>query len=151
MILLVNLLNDARDVYSHYEFDVGKTRQNFHITLKPNIELKRQRPAKVSLQSKEKLEKRLTQLKDGDMVPEIGDDDKMGNLFDNPFILTPKDDCLKLVIDARFLNFVTDLANFSWPLESVQRIMTRVKGKFFSEGELSCSYHQVPWIPETKC
>ena len=47
MILLIDMLVDARDVYSQHKFDVGKTRQKFHVTLKPNVELKRQRPSKV--------------------------------------------------------------------------------------------------------
>ena len=49
MILLTDMLVDARDVYSQHKFDVGKTRQNLHVTLKPNVELKRQRPNKVPL------------------------------------------------------------------------------------------------------
>ena len=51
------MLVDARDVYSQHKFDVGKIRQKFHVTLKPNVELKRQRPCKVPLHLKEKLEK----------------------------------------------------------------------------------------------
>ena len=44
----------------------------------------------------------------------------------------PKNNYVKLVIDARYLNSVTDLTNYSWPLEPVQMIMTRGNGKFFS-------------------
>ena len=77
MILLIDLLVDARDIYSHHEFDVGKTRQKFLVTLKPNVELKRQRPSKVPLHLKQKLEKLLTQLKDADIFRQTGDDDKM--------------------------------------------------------------------------
>ena len=57
---------------------------------------------------------------------------------------------VKLVIDARYLTSVTDLANYSWRLEPVQMIMTRVNGKFFSVNELSCAYHQVPLSSETQ-
>ena len=57
---------------------MGKTRQKFHVTLKPNVELKRQRPSKVPLHLEEKLEKLLTQLKDEDVIREMGDDDDMG-------------------------------------------------------------------------
>ena len=46
MILLIDMLVDARDVYSQHKFDVGKTRQKFHVTLKPKVELKRQELAK---------------------------------------------------------------------------------------------------------
>ena len=45
-ILLFVMLVDARDVYSQYKFDVDKTRQKFHVTLKLNVELKRQPPSK---------------------------------------------------------------------------------------------------------
>ena len=49
LILLIDTLLGARDVYSQHKYDVGKTRQKFHVTLKPNAELKRQRPSKVPL------------------------------------------------------------------------------------------------------
>ena len=96
------------------------------------------------------MEKLLTQLKDADFIREMGDDDEMGSLFVNPIILMPKSDYVKLIIDARFLNSVTDLTNYSWPLEPVQMIMTRVNRKFFSVSDLSCAYHQVPLSPETQ-
>ena len=62
----------------------------------------------------------------------------------------PKSDYVKLVMGDRFLNSVTDLTNYSWPLEPVQLIITRVNGKFFSVSDLSCAYHQVPLSPETQ-
>ena len=80
----------------------------------------------------------------------MGDDDEMGSLFVNPIILKPKNDYVKLVIDARYLNSVTDLTNYSWPLEPVQMNMTRANGKIFSVSDLSCAYHQVPLSPETQ-
>ena len=150
MPLLIDMLIDSKDVYSPHKFDVGETRQKFNVTLKPNVELKRQRASKVPLHLKDKLEKLLTQLKDADIIREMGDDDEMGSLFVNPIILMPKNDYVKLVIDARYLNSVTDLTNYSWPLEPVQIIMTRVNGKFFSVSDLSCAYHQVPLSYETQ-
>ena len=62
MILPIDMLIDSKDVYSLHKFDVGKTRQIFHVTLKPNVELKRQGASKVPLHLKDKLEKLLTQL-----------------------------------------------------------------------------------------
>ena len=80
----------------------------------------------------------------------MGDDDEMGSIIVNPTILIPKNDCVKLVVDARYLNSVTDLTNYSWPSESVQMIMTKVNGKFFSVSDLSCAYHEFPLRPETE-
>ena len=125
MTLLIDMLIDSKDVYSSHKFDVGKTRQKFHVTLQPNVELKRQRASKVPLHLKDKLEKLLTQLKDVNIIREMGDDDETGSLFVNPIILMPKKDYVKLVIDARYLNSVTNLTNYSWPLEPVQMIMTK--------------------------
>ena len=150
MTLLIDSLIDSGNVYSQHKFDVGKTRQTFRVKIKWNIELERQRPSKVPLHLKEKLEKFLTQLKDGDIIQEMGDDYEMGSLFVNPIILMPKCDFVKLVKDARFLNSVTDLTNYSWPLEPLQMIMTRGNGKFFSVSDLSCAYHQVPLSLETQ-
>ena len=141
MTLLIDMLIDSKDVYSQQKFDVGDTRQKFHVTLKPNVELKSQRLSKVPLHLKEKLEKLLYQLKNANIIREMGNNDEMGSLFVNPIILMPKSDYVELVIDARFLSSVTDLTNYSWPLETVQIIMTRVNGKFFSVSGLSCAYH----------
>ena len=68
MILLIDMLIDSKDVYSLHKFDVGRTRQKFHFTLKPNVELKRQRASKVPLHLKDKLEKLLTRFKDADII-----------------------------------------------------------------------------------
>ena len=148
------MLVDARDVYSQHKFDVGKTRQNFNVTLKPNVELKRQqRPSNVLLHLEEKLEKLLTQLKASDIIRERGNDDEMGSLFVNPIILMPKNDYVKLVIDARYLNSVTvfkNLSDRSRPLEPVQTVMIRVNGKVFSLTDLSFANHQVPLSSETQ-
>ena len=105
------MLVDVLDILSQQEFDVGKTGQKFHVTLKPNVELKRKRPSKVLLHLKEKLEKILTQSKDSDIIRKKGDDDTIGSLFVNPIIFRPRIDFVKLVIDARFLNSVTDPTN----------------------------------------
>ena len=112
--LLIDRLVDFRDVHSQHKFDVGKMRQKFHVTLKPKEKLKRQRHSKVHLHLKEKLEKPLTQFKDADIIQEMGDIDELGSLFVNPIILMRKNAYVKLVIDARYLNPVTDLTNYSW-------------------------------------
>ena len=149
MTLLIDMLLDSRDVYSRHKFDVGMTRQKFHVTLQPKAELKKQRPSKVPFHLKEKLEKLLTQFKDADIIREMGDDE-LGSLFVNHINLMPKDDYVKLVIDARYINSVTDLTNYSWPQEPVQMTMTRVNGKIFSVSDFSSAYHQVPLSPETQ-
>ena len=111
MILLLDMLIDSEDVYFLQKFDVGKTRQRFHLTLKLIVELKRQRASKMPLHLKNKLEKLMTQNKDADITREIGEADKMGSLCVNPVILMPQNDYVKLLIDARYLISVSDLIN----------------------------------------
>ena len=148
--LLIDKLIGSKHVYSLHKFGVGKTREKLQVTLKTNVELKRQRASKVPLHLKDKLEKLLTQIRDADIIREMGDDDEMGSLFVNPIILMPSNDYVKLLINARYLNSVTDLTNYSWLLEPVQMIMTRVNGKFFSVSDLCGAYHQVPLSFETQ-
>ena len=62
----------------------------------------------------------------------------------------PENGFVKLVIDARYPNSVTDFTKYSWPWEPVQMIMTRVNGKVLSVSVLPCSYHQVPLSPESQ-
>ena len=80
----------------------------------------------------------------------MGDDDELCSLFVNPIILLPKADYVKFIIDARYLISLTDLTNYSWPLEPVQMIMTRINGKYFTASDLSSAYHQVPLSEETQ-
>ena len=75
------------------------------------------------------------------MIREMGDDEEMGSLFVEPIDLMPKND---------YLNSVKDLKNYSWPIEPVQIIMTRVNGKIFSVSDLSCVYHQDQLCSETQ-
>jgi hypothetical protein len=81
----------------------------------------------------------------------MGDDDnnEMGSAFINPIIIIPKGDVLKLVLDARYLNSQTDLTQYSWPLEPVNVLITKIRGKYFTISDMSCAYHQVPLTPET--
>ena len=56
----------------------------------------------------------------------MGADDELGSLFVNPIILLLKAGYVKLVIDASYLHSITNLANYSRPLEPIQMIMTRI-------------------------
>ena len=144
------MIIDSRDVYSQHKFDIGQTRQKLHVTLKPDSELRKQRPSKCPLRLKDELEKLLAQLQNSGIIREVGDDDELGSLFVNPIIPLPKADYVKLVIDARYLNSITELTKCSWSLEPVQMIMTRINGKYFTASDLSCAYHQVRLSLETQ-
>ena len=80
LVTLIDKIKDFRDVYSQHKVDIGQTKQNFHNTLKPNSELRKQRSSKCPPHLKDKLEKLLGQLQDSGVVREMGDDDELGSL-----------------------------------------------------------------------
>ena len=81
----------------------------------------------------------------------MGDDDGLESFFVNPIILLPKADFVILVNDTRYLYPITDLTNYSWPLEPVQMMMTRINSKNFTAIScISCIYHQVLLSPQTE-
>ena len=80
----------------------------------------------------------------------MGNDNEMGSEFINPIIILSKGNAVKLVIDARYLNSITDLSRYSWPLEPIGSLLTRLKGNFFTNSDLCSAYNQVPLTEETK-
>ena len=80
----------------------------------------------------------------------MGSDAEMGSLFTNPIIILPKGDTVKLVIDARYLKFITDLSNYSRPLEPVQMLLTRLDGVYYTTSDLASAYKQVLPSEDTK-
>ena len=65
-----------------------------------------------------------------------GNDKEMGSEFIKPILILPKGNTVKLVIDARYLNSITILSRYSWPLEPIGSLLTRLKGNFFSTSDL---------------
>ena len=92
LVTLIDMIIDSREVYSQHKFDIGQTKQKIHVTLKPDSELKKQRPSKCPIHFKDKLEKLLEQLQDFGINREMGDDIELGSLFINPITLLPKAD-----------------------------------------------------------
>ena len=147
---LLRVLIENNDVFSKFTYDVGKITQECHVKLKKDAELRKQRPSKVPLHYRDRLEILLNELQRAGIIREMGSDVEMGSLFTNPIIIPPKGDTVKLVIDARYLNSITDLSNYSWPLEPVQMLLTRLDGVYYTTSDLASAYNQVPLSEDTK-
>ena len=80
----------------------------------------------------------------------MGDGSEMRSSFINPVIILPKGNIVKLVIDARYLNSITDLSKYSWPLEPIGSLLTRLNGNYFTTSDLCSAYNQVPLTEETQ-
>ena len=84
------------------------------------------------------------------IIRELNEKDDMNSWFVNLVIILPKKDYVKLVIDARYLNSITDTSNSSWPLETLNVLMTRITAAIFTGSDLSSAYNQVPLTEDTQ-
>ena len=147
---LMNFLARDKDVYSQHKYDVGKIKQKFHVKLLPYSTLTKQSPSRVPLHHQEKLEILVDQLCKAGIFREMGDNTEMGSSFINLIIILPKGNIVKLVIDARYLNSITDLSKCSWPLEPIDSLLTRLNGNYFTTSDICSAYNQVPLTEETQ-
>ena len=118
--------------------------------MKKDAELRKQRRSNVALHYRDRLKIILNELQRAGIIREMGSDVEMGSLFTNPIIIPPKGDTVKLVFDARYLNSITDLSNYSWPLEPVQMLLTRLDGVYYTASDLASAYNQVPLSEDAK-
>ena len=113
------------------------------------LPLKSNALAKYLFISRDKLEKLMDELIQAGIIKELNENDDMNSYFVNPVIILPKKDYLKLVIDARYLNSITETSNSSWPLEPLNALMTRISGTIFTSSDLSSAYNQLPLTEDT--
>ena len=125
-----------------------KIKQKFQVKLLLNSTLAKQRPSKVLLHYKEKLENLLEHLCKAGIVREMGNDREMGSEFINSFIILHKGNTVKLITDARYSNSNTDLGRYSWPLEPIGTFLTRLKEKYFTTSDLCSAYNKLPLTEE---
>ena len=147
---LLRVIVENNDVFSKFTSDVGKITHEFHVKSKKDAELRKQRTSKVPLHYRDRQENLLNELQRAGIIREMGSDVEMLSLFTNPIIILPKGDTVKLVIDARYLNSITDLSNYSWPLEIVQILPTRLDGVFYTTSDMVSANNQVPLSEGTK-
>ena len=139
-----------KDVFSKFIYDVEKITQEFHVKLDEDAELLKQRPSKVPLQYRDRLENLLSALQRAGVIREMEIDVEMCSLFAIPIIILPKRDTVKLVIDTRYFNSFTGLSKLSGPLEPVQMLPTRFDGVNYTINDLASAYNQALLSEDTK-
>ena len=120
-VKLCNILINNQHCYAKHKNDVGKISAPFRIVIKDNCKLQTQRPSKVPIHYRDRLNKLLVELEKYNIIKQIGStpDEKhtIGTTFPNPLIIIPKRDAIKVVLDARHLNSNTNQEFESWPIE----------------------------------
>ena len=122
------LIKDEK-VYSRYKYDVGCTKQKFHINLKDDAFFKPKRVTKVSIHYREQVNVPLERLIQVGIIREINNDDEPGTFRNNPIIYLRKEKNLKLRVDSRFLNSITKLVTIPFGIEPIHILLTRLTGK----------------------
>ena len=107
--------------YAKNKNDVGKSSTPFRIRIKENYKLQTQRPSKVPITYRDRLNKLLTEFEKYNIIKQNGSssDEKhtIGTTFLNPLIIIPEGDSIKIVLDASHLNSNTNQELEFWPIE----------------------------------
>ena len=139
--------------YAEHKNDVGKISTPFRIRIKDNCKLQTQRPSKVPIHYRDRLNKLLLELEKYNIIKQIGStsDEKhtIGKTFLNPLIIIPKGDAIKDVLDARHLNSNTNQELESWPIEPLAPQLARANKKYKSTFDLMYAYAHTPIDEET--
>ena len=152
-ITLCNMLLKYKTCYATHKNDVGKISTPFRIRLKPNAQLMTQRPSKVPIHYRDKLNVLLKELEKYNIIKQIGsspqDKPVYGTTYLNPLIIIPKGDTIKCVLDARNLNSNTDQSDESWPIEPLAPQLARANKNYKSAIDLMYAYAHTPVDEDT--
>ena len=128
-ITLCNMLLKYETCYANHKNDVGKISTPFRIRLIPNAKPLTQRPSKVLIHFRDKLNTLLEELEKYNIINQIGfspqDKPVYGTTYLNPLIIILKGDTIKSVLDARHLNSNTEQSDESWPIEPLASQLAR--------------------------
>ena len=132
-ITLCNMLLEYKTCYATHKNDVGKISTPLRIRLKPNAQVITQRPSKLPIHYTDKLYALLKEVEKHNIIKQIGSSPQDKPVFCktylNPFIIIPKGDTIKYVLDARHLNTNTEQSDETWPIESVAPQLARANKK----------------------
>ena len=147
------MLLKYKTCYATHKNDVGKISTPFRIRLKPNAQLMTQRPSKVPIHYRDKLNVLLEELEKYNIIKQIGSSPQekpvYGTTYINPLIIIPKGDTIKCLLDARHLNSNTEQSDESWPIEPLAPQLARANKKYKSAIDLMYAYAQTPLDEDT--
>ena len=131
--------------FENFKFDVGKIKVKLNVFLKASAIFKKQRATRIYVQLQDRVQRLIDILTHFDIIAPVNTDSlTTGNTFINPVMILKKAESLKTVLDALQLNTMIGKTNCSWPVESIQVMLTRIKGPIFSIADMNSAYNQMP-------
>ena len=113
-----------------------------------NTNLITQRPSKVPVHYRDKLNTLLKELEKNNIMKKIEsslqDKPVYGTTYLNPLIIIPKGDSIKCVLDARHLYSNTEQSDESWPIEPHAPQLARANKKYKCDIDLMYAYAHTP-------
>ena len=141
----LTMFNFQHSQITQDEFDVGKIISSLHLPPKPDAVFKKQRASKVPNHLQDKVNRLLDILEQYEIISIVNKEERPKvNTFINPVIILAKGESLKIVLDARYLNSLTDESKCNWPIEPIQVILTKINGKYFTTADTNSAYNQMP-------
>ena len=142
---IVTIILEYKQVYATTKLDAGKTKVKLNLPMKKDAIFKKQRISKVPIHLRERIQKLLDVLKKYDIIAPVNKEQlSTGNTITNPVIILRKEESLKIVLDARYLNSMIDESKCNWPIEAVDVALTRINGTIFTTADLNGAYNQIP-------
>ena len=135
---LAELVLNYLTIYTTSKFDVRKISSQLHLPLKPDAIFRKQRGSKVPIHLQDKVNRLLDILEQYEIISPVNKEEQpKGKTFINPVIILAKGESLKIVLDARYLNSLTDEYKCNWPIEPIQVILTKMNGKYFTTADIN--------------
>ena len=109
-----------------------------------------QRPSKVDIHYRDKLNALLKELEKYSIIKQIGSSPQDKPVYGtNPLIIIAKGDTIKCVLDVRHLNSNTEQFDESWPIEPLAPQLARANKKYKSALDLMYAYAHTPLDEDT--
>ena len=107
----------------------------------------------VLLKYRDKINALLKELEKYNIIKQIGsspqDKPVYGTIYSNPFVIIPKRESIKCVLDARHLNSNTEQSDESWPFEPLAPQLARANKKHKCAVDHMYAYAHTPLDEET--
>ena len=138
-----SLLKNTK-VYATSKFDVRKVNSPLNLPL-PDEVFKKERASKVPIYLQDKLNQLLEILEQYEIISPVNKQEQpKGNTFMNTVIVLAKRESLQIVLDSTYLNSLIDESKCNWPIEPLQKILTKINGKYSRTADMNSVYNQIP-------
>ena len=102
----------------HIKMKLVKLQPHFLLNpIKPNAQSITQRPSKVPIHYRDKLNSLIKELEKYNIIKQIESSPVYGTTIFYPLIIIPKGDSIKCILVARHLNSNTEQSDEPWPIE----------------------------------